>query len=419
MIDVVRRNPEFRKLWLAQVVSQAGDWLSRVAVLALIGKLSGPAAATGMGALFGVEIAIRFLPTAVFAPFAGPVADRLPRLFLMVTADLLRSAVVLGLLLVREPEHLPLLYGLLLAQMSLAIFFDSARSASLPNTVPKEDLHAAYALSAATWSTMLAFGAFLGGVLVATVGVSGVFIIDALTYVLSALLLIGVRLPELPKHPEAFSVKDVLLMVELRRALNHARERGVAPILFTKTIWGAAGGFLVLLSIVGTARFGEGGDPTAAGLAVGWLFCARGVGTGLGPILARRFIGSSDLLLRRQILFGFALAAFGYACFAVAPTLPLAFLCVTIAHMGGSTIWVGSTTFWQRRIDDAFRGRTFALEFLGMTVAFTTFGVLTGLLYDWTGSIEISVWSGCVAVALAGLAFRVLSRSALLPTAEA
>ena len=112
-----------------------------------------------MGLLFGVEIVIRMLPYALLSPIAGPVADRLPRRLLMVTADLLRAGVVLCYLSIDEPGELPWLYTLMVAQMSLAIFFDSARSASVPNTVPKEELHEAYALSAATWSTMLALGA--------------------------------------------------------------------------------------------------------------------------------------------------------------------------------------------------------------------------------------------------------------------
>ena len=59
-----------------------------------------------------------------------------------------------------------------------------------------------------------------------------------------------------------------------------------------------------------------------------------------------------------------------------------------MAHMGGSAQWVGSTTYWQRRIDDAFRGRVFATEFLLMTLAFSVFSLVSGLLYDATGSLE-------------------------------
>jgi MFS family permease len=424
MLGVVRRNPQFKKLWLAQVVSQAGDWMSRIAILTLIGELAGAGAAAGMGLLFGVEIVIRMLPVALLSPIAGPVADWLPRKLLMVTADLLRAGVVLCYLLVDEPDELPWLYVLMVAQMSLAIFFDSARSASVPNTLPKEELHEAYALSAATWSTMLALGAAFGGILVTTLGVRGVFVADALTYVVSALFLVRVALPPVPEHPAPFRLTDVLLLRDLRRAYAHARSLHMLPVLFAKTFWGGAGGFLVLLSIAGSSRFAEAGGVLgegsalfrgegagAAGFAISMLFLSRGLGTGLGPILARRFLGSSDRSLRAQIAGGFFVGAVGYALFALTGSLPLAMLCVVFAHLGGSALWVASTTFWQRKVEDAFRGRVFALDFLGMTLSVSLGGLLAGWLYDWSGSLNATIWTICVWVLLPGLVWRVWARS--------
>jgi MFS family permease len=88
-------------LWTAQVVSQAGDWLNRVAVLTLVGTLGGNTAVVGVGTLFGAELAFRLLPSALLGPIAGPVADRLPRRLLMVTADVLRALVVASMCFVR------------------------------------------------------------------------------------------------------------------------------------------------------------------------------------------------------------------------------------------------------------------------------------------------------------------------------
>src|SRR5829696_1220292 len=122
---------------MAQVVSQSGDWLNRIACLVLIGKLGGT---SQIGALFGLELGIRLLPSALLGPLAGPVADRLPRRLLMVASDVARALIVLGFLLVRDPEDLGLLYALIVAQMGIGIFFDSARSAALPDTVSREDL---------------------------------------------------------------------------------------------------------------------------------------------------------------------------------------------------------------------------------------------------------------------------------------
>lgn len=396
MLAVLTKNPQFRRLWSAQVVSAAGDWLNRIAVLALIDKLGGTQQTVGVGILFAVEYVTRLLPTAVFSALAGPVADRLPRRLIMVAADLARAAVVACLLFVDTPSELPLLYGLIITQMAIAIFFDSARSGALPNTVAREDLHAAYALSAATWSTMLAVGAFLGGVLVEAIGIRGVFLCDVASYLVSAAFLIRLRLPTVTAQPEPFRWRDIFLFTDLRRGFNHTRELGIWPILFSKVLWSPCGGFIVLFPILARG-FDSGTDLRDAGATIGLLFAARGVGTGLGPLAARRLLGSSPAALIRQSWGGMLVGAIGYAGLALAPNLPLSMAAITFAHMGGSAQWVGSTTFWQHRIDDAFRGRVFASEFLFMTLAFSAFAFAGGFLYDELGSLEPVIWSLVVA----------------------
>jgi predicted MFS family arabinose efflux permease len=412
---VLKNNPEFRKLWLSQVVSSAGDWFNRMALLALIGDLGGPSFGQGLGALFAVEIALRLLPTALFSTVAGPIADRLSRRGVMITTDLLRAGIVLGFLLVDEANELPLLYGLLFAQMSVGIFFDAARSASVPNTIPPEDLHDAYTLSAATWSMMLALGAALGGLLLTIVGLAGVFILDAATYLVSAAFVVWLRLPPTPRAEEPLTWKDVLLVRDLRRAVRHLRERGALPFTLAKCFWGACGGFIVMLSITGKVRFGPlfGEEAAAAGLATSLLYMARGVGTGIGPVLSRRIFGQSDRGLLRQIFTGYLVGAIGYAFFAPLESLPLALLMLVLAHCGGSALWVGSTTGWQSKIHDSFRGRAFSVEFLLLTVSFTIGALGTGALYDRTTSIELSIWVACAAVVLGSLVWRALAERIL------
>ena len=423
MIGVLRRNPAFRRLWLAQVVSQAGDWLTRMALIAMIGSLSERARLGGMGLLFGIDLALHMLPSAIFSPLAGPLADRISRKTILIVTDLARAVVVLGFLFIDEAGELPLLFGLMLTQMGLATFFDAARSGALPNTVRREDLHAAYTLSAATWSTMLAVGAATGGLLLAGVGLVGVFVIDSITYLASAWLLRGLILPRTPAHPAPFRLRDVLLFEDMRRALRYLRQERLLPAVGAKLCWGTGGGFLVLLSIAGHERFAVRGassghagaaagslDDAAlagAGLAVSLLYCARGIGTGLGPILARRWVGSSESALRTHVRLGFLVGAGGYVLLGFAHSLPLAFMTVLLAHMGGSSLWVASTTLWQKRVDDVYRGRVHALDFLGLTISFSVMALLIGSCFDRLGSFEIVLWINCALTALAGLVWTV------------
>jgi predicted MFS family arabinose efflux permease len=423
VLGVLARNPRFRRLWLAQVVSQAGDWLTRMALLALIGRLGGQRAQVGLGLLYGIDLVLHMLPAALFSPLAGPLADRWPRRALMVAADLSRALVVLGFLLVDEPGDLPLLFGLMLVQMSIGIFFESARSGALPSTVRHEDLYDAYALSAATWSTMLALGACAGGLALRWLGPGGVFVLDAASYVASALCLFGLRLPPTPQAASAFRWTEILSLGEMRRTWRYVRDLHLLSDVCAKVFWGVGGGYLVLLSIVGTVRFGEAAPSGTAsadpldhatlariGSAVAVLYCARGVGTGLGPILARLWRGSSDAALRQHISAGFLFAALGYSLLGFADGLWAAFLTIALAHTGGSALWVASTTLWQRHVDDRWRGRVHALDFFGMTLSFSVLGLVVGWTYDLLGSLEHVLWLHSGLTVVAGLAWTLWSR---------
>jgi len=305
------------------------------------------------------------------------------------------------------------LYVLIAVQMGIGIFFDAARTAALPDTVAREELHEAYALSSATWSVMLSAGALLGGVLVKWVGVHEVFLIDAATYVASAFCLWGLKLPAVPAQAQPFRWRDVAMLTEMRRAFRHVTDLGIAPMLWAKTFWGAAGGFLVILALAGHERFGESGTAEAIGataVATGILYAARGVGTGFGPILGRWLLGGSDRALIRQTSLGFLIAAIGYALFGFAHDLWFAALWVGVAHLGGASLWVASTVFWQKHVDDAYRGRVFALEFLGMDFSFAAGGLLAGGIFDHTRSLAVTVWVVSGLVFLLGLTWTWLAR---------
>lgn len=413
MPRLLRQNPAFLRLWSAQVISQAGDWLNRMAILTLIGSVGGAGAAAGIGLLYGLELALRLLPGAVLGPLAGPIADRLPRRMVLVTADLVRAVIVAAMWLVRDAAHLPWLYALIAAQTAVSIIFEAARSAAVPDTVAREDLAAAHTLSAATWSVMLSAGAIAGGALVSTIGIHPVFLVDAGTYVASALCLWGLRLPPVAKHPEPFRWADVFALRELRRGYEHARAAGVAPALWAKTFWGGAGGFLVLLSLMGHEEGGAPGTTSAASqaaFATGVLYAARGVGTGIGPYLAQHLFGTTDRALRIQIGWSFVVAAVGYAVFGVMDSLPAASFWVAVAHLGGATLWVASTVLWQRHVETGFRGRIYACEALFMNLAFAGGGLLAGIVFDASGSLRATAWTVAGSVLALGLAWMALAR---------
>ena len=99
-IELLRSNRSFRQLWLGQVVSQMGDWFDTIALYTIILNLS------GSGRDVGLLLVARFVPSFMFGPLSGVIADRFSRQKIMIVSDLLRAVVVLGFLFVRSANQL-------------------------------------------------------------------------------------------------------------------------------------------------------------------------------------------------------------------------------------------------------------------------------------------------------------------------
>src|SRR6188508_266410 len=133
-VDLLRRNRNFRLLWLGQVVSQMGDWFNTIALYTIILNL------TGSGRDVGLLLVARFLPSCLFGPLSGVVADRFSRRTIMIVSDILRAVVVLGFLFVRRADQLWIIYVLTVLQLALSTFFEPAKTAAVPSIVTDNEL---------------------------------------------------------------------------------------------------------------------------------------------------------------------------------------------------------------------------------------------------------------------------------------
>lgn len=370
-LALLRDNSDFRKLWLGQLVSNAGDWFNQIAVLGLVTAL------TGSGLAAGLVFFVDSVPNALIAPWAGAVADRFDRKRLMIVTDLLRAGIALSLVLIDRPEQVPFIYALSALLIILSAFFYPAQQAAIPNIVRRQNLLTANAISAATWATMLALGGALGGLVSAGLGRDVAFSINAGSFLLSALLIASIRRPLAEagdaSRPRQSSLKD------FAEALRYLRDHpNVAAIVPVKAGWGIGGGLLVILTLFGSKVYGLGDA------GIGYFFSARGLGTFVGPFLARAAGAGSPSRMRRVIGGGFLLGGLGYILFAGVNALPLALALVVLSHIGSSALWVTSTTLLQMQAPDWVRGRVFSIEMglmnlmLGLSALVT--GWLTGVL---------------------------------------
>jgi predicted MFS family arabinose efflux permease len=374
-IDLLRRNRSFRQLWLGQVVSQMGDWFDTIALYTIILKL------TGSGRDVGLLLVARFVPSFFFGPISGVIADRFSRQRIMIVSDILRAVVVLGFLFVRRPEHLWIIYVLTVFQLGLSTFFEPAKTAAIPSIVEDRELVAANAISSVTWSAMLTIGAALGGFITGLFGTDVAFVLDAATYLLSAALIASIRLPKRKKRErQKISISQLLGIRETIDGIRYVKDRPrVLAALLVKPAWGIGGGILTLLAVFGERIFPVGKD--AAG-GIGVLFAARGIGTAVGPIVARRISGEGNRRMQASIGIAFLIAGLFYMLFGSATGFVFALVFLGIAHCGGSILWVFSTVILQRLVADNFRGRVFAAELALVTLAMAASNYVTGELLD-------------------------------------
>ncbi|MBD0321260.1 MAG: MFS transporter, partial [Gemmatimonadetes bacterium] len=274
VLSLLRRNPDYRRLFCATVVSLLGDWFAFVAISGFVTESTGRPGSSA--AVFAASV----LPAFLLSPLAGLVADRVDRQRLLVSVDLLRVLPALGLLAALRWHSSALAIACVGLLAALSSFFDPVAEASVPNVVAPEELSLAQAALGGLWGTMLFIGAALGGLATVTFGREASLVLNAATFLASALLVRGIRRPL--QHPGAPSSHG--MWAQLGEVWTLARQsRLVLSLLVTKAGVGLGNGIVGLLPAFATTRFASGDT------GVGVLLAARGLGVLLGPFLGQRW----------------------------------------------------------------------------------------------------------------------------------
>lgn len=412
-------NRSFTRLWRAMLVSSLGDWVGFVAVASLVARLGGER--LGGLAVAGVMLA-RLLPSVVFGPFAGVVADRFDRRKVMVGADLARGALYASLPLVPDLWAIFLMSFLI---ECLSLLWTPARDAAVPNLVPRRQLTNANSISLATTYGTLPIGATIYTTL-AGVATEIPYLkvhpeslalwLDALTFFFSARMVsrLVIRTPgrqQVSLDGERFGVHTAL--VDVRQGWRFLRSH---PLIRSMTLgiviaFAGAGSVMSLGPVF--ARYTVHAGSTGFGL----LMIALGIGMGAGMGL----LGLMGKFFEKDRLHYSAIFLSGASLFIIAsmPTIELAALFTLPMGAGAGLAWVSGYTMLQENVSDEFRGRTFATltitARLGLFVALAGFPALAtplgkapsplGGALDATGSRQ-ALWIGALLAITAGMISR-------------
>jgi len=387
-IEFFFSNAKFRRLWAASVISLLGEWFNTIALFFLILEYS------GSEFLLGILFSVRMALFAISQPVNGLLADRMSRKSLMLWANIFQVGLALTFLLVDGQEDMWWLISISGLMMLLHGVYVTAERAALPNIVDEDDLITANAIDSASWSTALCIGAMLGGVTVSVWGTDIAFIIDSYTFLLSSLLLIPLTFEQkYDSTTEGPIIKTAIANIKAgwSRIYN---DKKLLRIVFAKSSWnlagaGLAGVFLVL----------AGGDITGYGAAFGFglFFFARGIGTGIGPLIARALFKDKT---KWPSLVGILVAISGFFYLLLGLTLdiylPLTVALIILAHSASGGNWVLSTVLTQTWVEDEVRGRVFSIDMLilGGTAALST--TTAGFLVEF---YDLSLKAGFISFA--------------------
>ncbi len=301
------------------------------------------------------------------------------------------------------------MYVLTALQMGTSGFFYTARTAILPDITSPRALGTANALTAATWSVMLAVGAALGGFAAGWLGVYAAFTIDAMTFLVSAVLVAQIRRPAKKAGNERLSLAAAAR--KYFEGLGYLRRH---PDILGITLHKAAltmllgSTFRVVQSTVAERVFPVGQQ---GGISMGLMFAMAGVGTGVGPLVMRFFTRDREVRLRWAIVFGYVLGGLGLFFSAQLVDLPTMLWASFLAGLGNGMIWVFSTQLLLQLVEASVRGRVIASEFamfaLTSAVGCSIVGVgidsrlgISGVLLSMAAAtlIPAIAWSGWLLV---------------------
>lgn len=206
------RNKDFSRLWTAQIVSNLGDSLTIWGLLFLVMRLTGSEASVA-----GVLIA-GALPMLLVSMPAGVWVDRLNRKTVMVVSDVLRASLVLLLLFARTEQWLWVMYVVVFLHSAVGAFFNPAKTALLPSIVGQEQLMAANSVSETSRVIFGLLGTTLAGLIIGlTDSFEPIFIIDALTFIVSAVQVARIRVDSSP--PQRSGDNPPSMLGELREGI--------------------------------------------------------------------------------------------------------------------------------------------------------------------------------------------------------
>lgn len=372
MLTVLRRNPPLRRLLAALAVSQLGDWLYNLALLALVFSRTHSVAWTA------AATCARVLPMVVFGPLGGVLADRHDRRRLMIGSDVIRAAMMV-LLAVVAMAGLPVFLAPMLAAASTvaSVVYPPCVAATTAQVASAADLPAATAARSAIGAASVVAGPAGGALLLLLHSPAWAFAINAGTFAVSALFLVGLGTRLAPPARDRRPTGGSGARHELREGIAALRgDATAARIIGADVMCSLTYGAHTVLLLMLSRRLGSGDS------GYGYLLAGIGVGGLIGAAVAARLRVADPLRLVGVTLL---VAAVPAALLAVVPSMPVAVMLAAAIGAGSVTVEVVVDTSLARRLDESVLARAYGLAFPAAIAGIAVGSLITAPLVGWLG----------------------------------
>jgi MFS family permease len=385
-IDLLKRNRNFRSLWIGQIISELGDWFNNIAVLGLAMHL------TGSGLAVTAVLLSRTVPTVVFGPLAGVSADRFKRRALLLSSDYVRAFLALGFLLVTTRDRMWLAYVCSALLTAVSIFFNTAKNAAIPDICSSRELMSSNALTGSTTAIMQMLGGAVGGFAVHLLGYQTAFALNASSFVLSALMIYRIRFPELVTAVKPAKSRQKLAFAhEFLEGMAFVRSHPVVlGLMLIGVGWATGGGaaqILFSLFAIDVYHAGEAG--------IGLLYAAAGLGIVIGASVSNWYFRNQSFAVTKWVI-GISMALTGvcYSIFSFTNNLWIGILWLVLSRVAMGVNNVIGTTLLMNIVPSHFRGRTFSTKETLIIFTMVVSMLLAGVGQHYTGPHTIALVAG-------------------------
>ncbi len=380
-------------------LTQVGGWLNFIAILSLLRDINTSEDGESTETVpIAVLLVLRNLPALFVSPaIGGPIADKFDKRVVMICCDILSTIIVgFGFPFAAHSESTALLYVFVFFQAVVDAIYQPAKSAIVPFMLETpEQITKATSLLTISWSVTSAIGAATGGFITEWGGVTTCFVMDSITFAISALLiyLVGdswkLRVPKsADKSTPSSSSENV--WTQLRGGFTYLRTTGsnISPIVFFKSLGCILWGFADLMNVV----FTEGNS-----LWMGFVFASVGVGCFIGPVLCDRHLVSKDgsvppATLVRSCVGGLILVPLGFFGMSFSQgSLLLLSVWTLIRSAGSAILWTYSSVLLSTLVDESVLGRVNSIEYASAIFIEGASGMAAAILIDEVGMNVYSV----------------------------